>query len=1552
MAFEPGGMSEKLGNRYEGRWVVKQLLRLLNEQIKSVTVEPIGLDEQGVDLLVVGNDGVRQLQQCKARCGSRVSWTVTELRNKRILKHLKEHLDRDPNHEFALVSAIPARTFADICESARNSNDNPRDFFQYQIEGIGEKRRKDFQEFCDALGLDPQIDDDLEKAFDYLKRTHIELFPDDSATWSDLLTWTGFHLTGVPETAISVLLTYAENNYMYREPIYADELRRHLAENHGINPRRLEHDRRIAPALEELQNQFSDSIRPGLINNKIMPRKEAFQIIETIDNGQDVVVHGAAGNGKSGVLYEMAEHLRKKSIPYLPIRLDRRIPKNTAGKFGQDLGLPESPAFCLTGLAAGRKAVLVLDQLDAIRWTAAHSSSAMDVCMELLRQVRSLRREGKQIVIVFACRTFDLENDPEIKSLLADGSEQGVVKVPVGEFSDEQLQEAIGPNAFAALNKSQKRVLSCPQNLAIWLELKKEWGAPAFRSATELMRRFWENRRRFLKKQAGISAEQMDDFLIPLLEYLECRGEISAPAMMASKDPVVRDALISFGILQQGAGRKGAGRISFCHQRYLDHLIAERLLQKIYQGTGSVIDWLGPRQDQSLFRREQLRQVLAMLAEESPDDFLETARTLLESKDVRFHLKHLVLELIGQMDRITSGRGSYFLGLLDDPNWRDHVLETVFLGHHPWVSCLLEVGVISKWLESEEEQEINWALWQLRSVAEHIPDQVTEILAPFVDRGGMWPARILNTLSWREEHDSEKMFELRLQLARLGVVRDFVDWKSLCAKYPLRAIQLIEAVLSTWNMDDKEASGGRKGRLERWYNQNHKALNNAVKKHPSQTWDRLMPHVERLTNIQVEHYDPRLQKWMDGQFPGNETMARGVVKLLILAGQILAAERPDELTARVAPLEKSTSSVVQEVIIAAYAHLPASHVDTAISWLLDDSARFRLGSGYHESEWMPAVRLIKALSPHCSEKLFRQLEDTIVCYHSSEEKRDAEHYLSGWRDGYFGHFWGKTQYFLLPALDATRIRSTTAALIRVLNRKFANYSEERFLKGSTISGGRVGSKLDRNLEKISDRAWLEIVASKNVTESDNHKWIQVDPDHVITTSIHQFAGSLGRMAKRYPERFGRLALRFPDDVHPAYVSAILDGFGTKKPGKEVPEPEKTSWQPARVETIEAVLEQCQADDDRETAMSFCRLVAERADESWSDKTIARLVHYAQDHPDLEPGKLNFYCDKSSDEAKVEVLFQNTVNCVRGVAAGAIGRLLWERNDRLEQVRPAIESLVHDPHPAIRMAAIEAIEPVLNIDKDLAVHWFCKVCRDDLRVAASPRALRFFNYIVPSHIDQVGPIIQEMAFSPSDEVSFEGARQVTAWWLLHGFFEKEFAACCEGTVSQRKGVANGAAVLLQDKKYSQQCQKLLRKLMNDPDKEVRNELRGIFRNKELITDTEYTAFVKDYINSQAFADDPDQFVWSLKDLAGSLILVADAIFAVCEAFSSTLQEKTRDIGSGYPQMASEMSSILLRLYEQAQGERNTQVTSRCLDIWDLLFENRLSPVLKLTTSIEN
>lgn len=605
MSFEPGGLADKLGNRYEGRWVTKQLLRFLNEEIRSVTVEAIGDDEQGVDLWIEKNDGVRQAQQCKARDGSKEFWSISDLKSRGILSHLQFQLNAHQQHEFALVSGVGATLFQDICNSARVSNHNPEDFFKYQIQAVGQTRRGGFRQFCEAFALDPEREADRARAFDYLWRTYVILYPDDHNTWQDLLSEAGYLLTGIPETVVSTLLAYAENNDTFRKPIYADELRRHLAIL-GINPKRLAYDQRIAPAIEALQQQFKETILPGLIGGKLIPREETNLLVEALEEKKDIILLGTAGYGKSAVLYELTEYLRDKNIPYLPIRLDRRDPKNTPSQFGQDMGLPDSPVYSLAGLAGKRQCVLILDQLDAIRWTSAHSANALDVCRELVRQVQSLRQSEKNIVAVLCCRTYDLEHDPEIRNWLVNLPGREFRKVEVKGLPTKTLEKIVGPS-LSQMTDRQRLILACPQNLAMWMELKSAGTIPEFRSTTELMRRFWENRRLVLER-AGITMEQMDTVLNALIDYMEGHGKVSAPERITANWPKVTGALFSHGILQASAGQ-----ITFCHQSYLDHLIADRLLGQIEKGKGAVINWLGSKERQSLFRREQLRQALAML---------------------------------------------------------------------------------------------------------------------------------------------------------------------------------------------------------------------------------------------------------------------------------------------------------------------------------------------------------------------------------------------------------------------------------------------------------------------------------------------------------------------------------------------------------------------------------------------------------------------------------------------------------------------------------------------------------------------------------------------------------------------------------------------------------------------------------------------------------------------------------------------------------------------------------------------------------------------------
>jgi len=1555
MAFEPGGYSDKLGNRHEGRWVVKQMLRLLREEVCSVTLEAIGDDEQGVDLVVEFNNGTRQYQQCKARNASKEYWTLGDLHNRDILPNLKFQLDRNPTHEFALVTAVPASVFGDICESARNSNENPEDFYRFQIQDIGQKRREVFADFCRHLSLNESAVSDRAQAYNYLRRTHIVLWPDDQNSYDELLGWSSMLVHGKPRTVVSCLADYAQNNL--RKRLLANDAWDHLKELE-YTPRQLVHDNRLVPAIERLQQRFEDSIVSGLIDNHLIAREETQEMRKALDENSVVILHGAAGYGKSGVLYELTKILKEEEKPYLPIRLDRQQPRNTAREFGQGIGLPESPVLCLESLLGEKGAVLILDQLDALRWTSSHSGDALGICKDIVREVRSLRSMGRCISVVLSCRTFDLEHDPEIKSWLGNQNQLGgqCRKIEVKGLSDETLQKVVqevGGN-FAELTTRQRQILASPQHLAMWVTITRQGYTSNFQSSTQLMREFWKNRYQELAK-AGLDGAQVDEVLDILVNYMERNARISAPANSISHRQKVSTELHTLGVIHTDSNQ-----ITFCHQSYLDFRIADCLLREIHQGEGSVENWLGAKGKQSLFRREQLRQVLSLLSDESPTEFLSNAKELLSNAAIRFHLKHLTLEVIGQIEKPSQQLCDYMLKFLTDDYWSEHVTETVFLGHPQYVTSVIDNGLVLDALENEDEGRKKSMLWLLRSVTKEIPDTIADILSPYVDKLGDWPQKVLTTLPWNCKDDSEAIFALRLKLARIRVIGDFVYWKELAKTHPMRTIQLIEAVISTWNTprleDNSLSNRGRQSHLEQWGAEELQTLKVVAAKNPVDTWDLLMPHVERLTTIESEEYDSGLEDWLYAdrvRLDARASISRGIVELLCESGRAMASEKPDAFLLRATKLSASPSPVVQEILIASYTTVPAQFADEAIKYLLADRKRFSRGTGYTEPKWTPAVRLTEAQSPHCSQTVFEELEEAITHYHAPEEKELAKYYMSSSKRGYFGEYWGEAQYFLLPVLCKKRRSKNTEDLIRVLERIFGPYSKDHFLSGALGAGGSVGSPLPSDrLHEISDRAWLSIINNKAIPEDRSFKWKQVGPDRVAESSIRYFAGDLRIVTTRYPERFAKLALQFPHDVHPLYVSAILDGVKATTP-ENIPEEEKASWEPAAVETVEAIFEKYPSDDDQRVALDFCRLVRERPGENWSDNTINRLLDYAINHPDLEPGKLNSYSEKASDVATttIETLVTNAINCVRGVAAAAIGALLWEHPDWLSKLQPGLEHLVNDPHPAVRIAALQACMPLLNIDKDLAVSLFLQACTDDLRVAACRYAVYYFNSCLQSHTDVLSPVILQMFGSDIDEIAEEGAKEICARWLFHGLFEEELSTCMNATSAHRKGMVQVASSFVTKEDYTDKCKQLLPTLFNDTDADVRQKVRHAFHNNaELLKLPDIQPFIQNFIRSQAFRDDPTGILFTFEKSSEPVAQFADSIFVICEEFTGPLAELSRDVSQGIAHDTPQLVSLLLRLYEQAK-ERNPTIAAKCLDAWDILFEKRIGQVRDMTKAID-
>ena len=285
--------------------------------------------------------------------------------------------------------------------------------------------------------------------------------------------------------------------------------------------------------------QFAESISGDLIAGRLIDRRETQEILEALTHDDVIVLHGSPGQGKSGVLYGLTKELESRDITHLPLRLDRQEPQKTTRQYGADYGLPESPVMCLDATAGDRPFVLILDQLDAIRWTSRHSLGALEVCKELVREIRGLRANGKQASVVLACRTYDMQNDPDIKNWLrSEKQKDGLLfEIAVGPLSAEAVGTVVttlGQNP-KTMSQRQRDILQSPQHLAVWVRITQERGPFDFQNRVQLMREYWDGRMREMERH-DVSGHEANNVLTTVVDYIEREGRMNAPRSLVA-DP-------------------------------------------------------------------------------------------------------------------------------------------------------------------------------------------------------------------------------------------------------------------------------------------------------------------------------------------------------------------------------------------------------------------------------------------------------------------------------------------------------------------------------------------------------------------------------------------------------------------------------------------------------------------------------------------------------------------------------------------------------------------------------------------------------------------------------------------------------------------------------------------------------------------------------------------------------------------------------------------------------------------------------------------------------
>ncbi len=1500
MSLESGGRADKYGNQYENRYLAKLLLRLISEEIVSVEVEPLGVEGEGVEFISTDAHGNQNYYQCKASNTTHSSWAMSDLQRHNVFKRSKRHVESGSQKYYYFISPLQYGELDELCNRAR-TNSSAQDFLEYQLNNP--KIKAVFSECEKHYSLNRNNPQELKSLIYILAHCYFEQYSIGEEERRDLEGRIGTIFTGKTSTVRNLLEQYANDTRSFGIKITAKDVIAYITEKHGISIRNYHRDDRVLNRITTLNEIYWGTFKA--INNQLIHRKETDFAISQIMQGNSLIIHGKAGVGKSGCVQEIMEFLQKSQILYLGIKLDKFVPDTSADKFGQKLGLPESPIYCLNTLSAGKNCVLILDQLDALRWIGRHSAVALDVCKEMISQANDINKyENGKISVVFVSRTFDLENDKGLQSLFSNiknNSNYFWKKVEVGLLCDSDVKMVVGYD-YNTLSTRLKVLLRTPSSLYVWLHLNKQERKNPITSVNQLMQIWWKQILENCTIDNHLSEMEVTECKDNIVTKMNDNAVFVLPYMLFEDKQKVIDLLISEGLLV-----RNENTIAFAHQSFLDYFIAYKALREIYSGI-KLTDILGIRNNQTPKLRYQFLIILQTLLVSDKKMFLKHCETMLVSDTVRHYFKCAVFEIIGQCEVPNEAVHVFIESYLVKEEWHDYIIQTVYYGHPAFIMRLDKISSYN-WIGSE-------GLFLLKSIQYQEPDFVTEKLYPYACSNLCDDKKIFNTLCGDLNGDSEKMFAFRVKLLKHSpeIFKDFKSLVFLKNCPALRAVQLMKIIIQNKMAHEFQDVIFRDENDTKFFVTSNYML----------FVDELFIEICKETpafaaeRLSLEYWN-KYRSWFPQVY--QEPCIRTIVELVKMAFGEFAKIAPADMLLFLKSKDYPKSVVGNEIIMHAIGELPITYSDDAIKWLLSDF-RYRVFVYTSKKDNLKYTKhIIQKFSSVCKMELFQQLEEEI-CFWKDDVKRMVEIYRYRLKvnkehplDGMYYIYWGRFQKELLPYMDNTRLSPYARNLLNVLNRNI--YIQTANYHSGILSGPMkaVASPVSAYADRLSDRTWLNIIKTPSEKMKDFSRGKETDECY-IEASHFAFASAFSKQAKKEPLRFAKLSLSFPQECYSGYICGVLNAL-MEYSNEECP---------IDMRLVIEVICYYRHTSSHSVGIALTNLIEKYAEKEWTQDIFDILSEFALEFSDPE---YKLYESKNKNESfnySPQDLYNASISNVNGCALWAIAAIISEHPELENKFKPIIINVSENSHDLIRMAVMQNALVYYSIDLDFSVGIFKKIISEDLRVLGIPATWNILSRDYFRDSNFYRERIISACKSNFEDLAKEAAKQSCAIAIYFKDTQMQnFVMEYQYTMEQGNRVCRQAISSFNKEEFHDLSEKIILHFIDKFIDEI-NDLRWIFSEIELPRDK---SFLICLMNSNQggylindFLEYLDEKVIDIEQFADILKTVGDKI-----SLLETKQIKSLNMNN--------FIHCTIRLFDK--GQDDSKIKNMCLDIWDSLYK---------------
>lgn len=1517
MPFEKGGRADKLGNRYEENCIIYELLKILDEMNYSVTIEALGADEKGTDILVVDSEGQIVHQQCKARNSSKEYWTLSDLDKRGVLSAWKNQLKRDCSRRVALISPIACSFLVDLHSRACNTNGVAEDFYNIQILESDKEFQKFYNNFCRTMELNDD-EEKISKSIDYLKRIHYKQISEYELK-EMIYQKIQFLFCTERDIVYNAFVSFIKMEDIYGQEVTSIKLSNYLNKQ-GIKYRLIDGDSRVIPRVNEINQEYRENFIPligGLRN-----RKEYEECIEAIKNEQSLIITGNAGYGKSGCTEVIIDFCEQNSIPHIAIKLDRRIPKRNCEEWGKDLGLPSSIAHSLHCISKHEKAVIVLDQLDALRWTQANSSEALSICMELINQVNKLNYDRKnKIIIVFVCRIYDLENDNNINSLFSKQNESDNnewKKIRINAFEEEAVKEIVG-NEYDQFSNKLKKLLRIPSSLFIWQHLDKDKRNVECSTNSHLIEKWLEQ---IYKKcvTAGVPDISVKEALSEIVDILNQTGRLYVPKHALNVSSAALDYLISAEIIVTQNDV-----IGFAHQSIFDYLVSKDMMIMYLSGF-HIEAIIGEKNRQTPSRRYQVQIFLQNILEYNSGDFIAVGEQMLVSDSIRYYIKYIYFEILGQIEQPDSNITQFIMENCDNEFFGNSLLINTFLGRKQYISLLRDCEILKRWYSEPEKKADVFDL--LASISPDLDKEDISFIKSNAFKERSDDEQFMRCFIHDITQESDEMFDLRMAFYEHYpeyAESEYIDMQSMMRNFEKRAIQLI----SFWMKNKQKHYGGK----AYYYEEKIIDTNNPYLISDGEyILGELLPFIPKDGDVSIKYSDWAASSLKKGN------LERTCVELVKKATIAVINGSPDSFWKYYESYLGEGYFIFNEIILYSMSHLPSCYSNQVMKYLITDMDKkiFDYTSGAKDQLAL-MKEILRVHGNTCSNEVFSMVEKAICGYVSPYAARLYKNRIEnnkqkGHAPVYYS-FWGDLQFELLKCLPRQRLSKYSKDLIEVLERRFINGSN-CYNATLDFSCGWVHSPVSG--KEISKRQWLQIITNKKMTSRSQSRCIE-EKNGFVENSCEAFANDFILAVKNNPQEMIELVLENKEYVLPVFVDAVFSAVDVHNITEKID-----------FAVIEKMLIEFSCDMSSNRALYYCGIIEKTRNATWPSEVLEQIKDIALNHrnPSIEKG--NGTVSGTEEENSCSSLHTRALNCVRGSAARAISHLIYENPELLPQFKDVIVGVSEDALAEVRFSALYALWSSYCVDSEWAEEKILNILEADIRMASFRYTRNMLHCLYKTYGNRVIRIIERCFESKDDQLAELGGYAVCEFFIRYGEFESVMLSLESQSNKQVKAIFEMATVYLKsDVCYRDIAKKIILNSSNleiDMESLIIDVFSDEYLNPKLDKD-----FLCELMNNKFGKRAVRAFVRFLEENAVSVVEYSDIIIQVCE---NVLQMERKELNRQWG-IADEISKLLIALYDETSNssiDKNKKTAQRCLDLWDVMFEKQIGSVRKISQAL--